>query len=60
MAEITTQIEKIPSEIKSMPFMAIGIGLLFLLFVLILEAYKPGLITGPLKAALSKVGVKGA
>lgn len=60
MAEaITTQIEKIPGEIKSMPFMAIGIGFLFLLLVLILETYKPGLFTGPIKSALSKVGVKG-
>lgn len=60
MADVTTQIKDIPGEIKSMPFMAIGIGVLFLILVLIVEAYKPGLFTGPIRSALTKVGVKSA
>ncbi len=60
MAEISTQITDIPKEIKSMPFMALGIGVLFLILVLIIEAYKPGLLTGPIRSALTKIGVKSA
>jgi hypothetical protein len=43
-----------------MPFAAIGIGFLFLILVLIIEAYKPGLFTGPIRSGLSKLGVKSA
>ena len=59
MADIATQIKDIPGEVKSMPFMAIGIGVLFLILVLIIEAYKPGLFTGPIRSTLTKIGVKG-
>jgi hypothetical protein len=43
-----------------MPWAALTIGAIFLFLVLLLEAFKPGLVTGPFKALLRMVGVKGA
>ena len=61
MAEgIVAQIKGAPGEIKRFPWMSLTIGAIVLLLVLLLEAFKPGLITGPFKALLHAVGVKAA
>lgn len=58
MAEsITTQLKDVPGDIKKYPWTAIGIGFLFLILVLLIEVYKPGLITTPIKNLLAKVGL---
>jgi hypothetical protein len=54
------EIEKVPSTVKNMPWLAIGIGFGFLVLVLIVESFKPGLLTGPIRAMLVKLGLKGA
>lgn len=54
------QLKNVPGDIKRFPYMAIGIGLLFLVLVLIVEAYKPGVITGPIRALLRGLGLKSA
>jgi len=60
MAEgVVAQVKGAPGEIKRFPWMSLTIGAIFLLLVLLIEAFKPGLITGPFKALLSAVGVKG-
>lgn len=65
MAEsVVTQVKDIPSTIvgsvRHTPILAIGVmfGVLFL--VLLLEAYKPGLFTGPVKSFLHMIGVSTA
>ena len=61
MAEgVVAQIKSAPGDIKRMPWAALTIGAIFLFLVLLLEAFKPGLVTGPFKALLRMVGVKGA
>ncbi len=61
---VTTQVKDIPSTIvgsvRHTPILAIGVmfGVLFL--VLLLEAYKPGLFTGPVKSFLHMIGVSTA
>ena len=61
MAEgVIADIKHVPGEIRHSPMKFIVGGLVFLLFVLILEAYKPGLITGPIKSLLAMVGIKGS
>jgi hypothetical protein len=42
------------------PVIMLSIILTGLILVLVLEAFKPGLITGPLRAGLRKLGLKGA
>jgi hypothetical protein len=57
---IATQVKEAPGKFLSAPIMAMVIGLIFLVAVLIAEAYKPGLITGPIRRGLSAIGVKSA
>ena len=57
---IVTQVKEAPGKFLSAPFMAIVIGVIFLMLVLIVEAYKPGLITGPIRRGLTAVGLKSA
>jgi hypothetical protein len=57
---VTTQIAEAPKKFLTAPVMAVTIGAIFLLLVLFLEAYKPGIITGPFKSLLNAVGVKKA
>lgn len=60
MAEsVVAQIKAAPGEIKRFPVLALTIGAIALLLVLLIEAYKPGVITGPFRALLSAVGVRG-
>jgi len=65
MAEsVVTQVKEVPgtivSTVRRTPVLAIGVMVVTLLLVLLLEAYKPGLITGPLRKLLVAVGVKTA
>jgi hypothetical protein len=61
MAEgVVKEIVTAPKQFLSHPVVAISIGVFFLLMVLLLEAFKPGLVTGPFKSFLRMVGVKGA
>lgn len=54
---VATQIEGVPHAVMKTPFLAIGIGLLMLIIVLAIEAYKPGLLTGPIKHLLGVIGI---
>jgi hypothetical protein len=61
MAEgAVSQIKEIPHVAAKTPLLAIGIGLGFLVLVLIVEAFKPGLLTGPIRHLLVTLGLKGA
>jgi len=42
----------------SKPMLFIGVGLVFLLIVLTIETFRPGLITNPIRRLLGMVGVK--
>jgi hypothetical protein len=55
-----TQLKEVPHEIRKFPVMAIGIGIAFLFLVLLIEAFKPGLITGPIRSVLHAIGFKTA
>jgi len=50
----------VANTVKNRPILAIGVAITVLLAVLILEAFKPGAITGPLRKLLQKVGFKTA
>jgi hypothetical protein len=54
---IQTQAKEGLMEIKS-PVRFIVAGLIFLILVIIIETYKPGAITGPVKSFLGMFGVK--
>jgi hypothetical protein len=59
MAEsAVAEIKSAPKEFTREPWKAIAVGFIFLLLVLIIEAFKPGLITGPIKSLLAMVGLK--
>lgn len=60
MESVKTQVTEIPKVVAKAPLMAILIGLLFLTVVLIAEAYKPGLFTGPISHLLTAIGLKHA
>lgn len=61
MAEgVVAQIKDVPRVTMSTPILALAIGLAFLVLVLIVEAYKPGLITGPIRHGLTTLGLKSA
>ncbi len=65
MAEsVVAQVKDIPGtaldSVKKTPVLAIGISLLVLTLVLLIEAFKPGIITGPIRRMLRAVGVKTA
>jgi hypothetical protein len=58
MAEaLGTQAKEGLMEIKS-PVRFVVAGLIFLILVIIVEAYKPGAITGPVKSFLGMFGLK--
>lgn len=58
MAEgIVPQIKAAPGKFLSAPVMAITIGILFTLVVLVIEAKKPGILTGKLRSLLAKVNL---
>jgi hypothetical protein len=50
----------VPKTIRHKPLVAIVVGVITLVIVLLIEAYKPGLITGPIRKGLQKLGVKTA
>lgn len=59
MAEgVIADVKAVPGDIRHHTMKFVVGGLVFLLLVLILEAYKPGLITGPIKNLLGMVGIK--
>lgn len=60
MEAVTTQVKEIPKVVAKAPLMAILIGLIFLTVVLVVEAYKPGLFTGPISHLLTSIGLKSA
>lgn len=60
MEAVTTQVKEIPKVVAKAPLTAILIGLIFLAVVLIAEAYKPGLFTGPISHLLTAIGLKHA
>lgn len=64
MESVVTQVKEIPStlvgSVKKTPVMAIGIAMSVIVIVLVIEAWKPGLITGPIRSGLNKLGVKTA
>jgi len=46
---------------KNKPWLAFGVLVVTVVFVTLLEAYKPGILTGPIRRGLQKLGlVKGA
>ena len=58
MAEgVLGELKATPMEIKKSPWTALAIGFIFLTLVLLLEAYKPGVITNPIKSFLAMFGV---
>jgi len=46
--------------VRHTPILAFGIVMLVLFAVLLLEAYKPGLLTGPVRRGLTALGLKSA
>lgn len=65
MAEgVVAQVKDIPGTaigaVRHTPILAFGIILLSIMFVVLLEVWKPGLLTGPVKSFLHMVGVKSA
>jgi hypothetical protein len=58
MSEAVAEIRSAPREFTKEPWKAITVGIIFLVLVLVLEAFKPGLITGPIKSLLAMVGIK--
>lgn len=65
MAEsVVAQIKDIPGtavgSVRNTPVLAIGIAFLVVILVLLIEAYKPGLLTNPARKLLTAVGLKSA
>jgi hypothetical protein len=60
VAQVTGAPGAIVSGVKNKPIAAVATFFFILLFILIVEAYKPGLFTGPVKKLLGAVGVKSA
>lgn len=63
MAEsVVTQVKEVPGTVihtlTRTPVLAIGVMFAVVLIVLLIEAYKPGLITNPIRQLLGVVGVK--
>lgn len=63
MAEsVVTQVKEVPSTVidtvRRTPVLAIGVMFAVLLIVLLIEAYKPGLLTNPVRKVLGIVGVR--
>lgn len=59
---VATQVKDIPGTVvgtlRRTPVLAIGVMFAVLFIVLLIEAYKPGLITNPVRKLLGVVGVK--
>ena len=60
MEGVEAQLKEIPKVVAKTPLLFIGLGILFLVIVLIVEAYKPGLLTGPIRHVLTSIGLKSA
>ena len=60
VADIKAGAMDVPNTIKSKPLVALVVGFLVLTLVLLIEAFKPGLITGPIRRMLQAIGVKNA
>jgi len=60
MEGVTKQISEIPKVVTKTPLLFVGLGLFFLILVLVVEAYKPGLLTGPISHLLTSIGIKSA
>lgn len=65
MAEsVVTQVKEAPKAVvgtlRNSPVKAIGVGFLVLTLVLLIEAWKPGIITSPIRRMLRAIGVKTA
>lgn len=60
MAEpgVIADIKAVPRDITHHTMKFVIGGIVFLILVLALEAWKPGLITGPIKSLLGMVGIK--
>lgn len=58
MSEIVADIKAVPGDIRHHTTKFIVGGLVFLTLILLLETYKPGIITGPIKQFLGMFGVK--
>ncbi len=63
MAEsVVAQVKDVPgtviNTVRKTPVLAIGVMFAVLLIVLLIEAYKPGLLTNPVRKVLGIVGVK--
>jgi len=61
MAEgVVAQVESAPKKFLTAPIMALTIGLIFTVFVVLVEIFKPGVITGPIRRGLGLIpGLKG-
>lgn len=57
LAQAKEGLTEVPHQLMSKPITALVAGIVFLLLVLTIEAFKPGLITGPIKSLLNKVGI---
>ena len=51
-ATVTGQVAAVPKVAMHRPILFLGIGFGFLFLVIIIEMFKPGLITGPIKKLL--------
>ena len=60
MEGVVTQIEKVPGVAMRSPILFLGIGLAFLVLTLLLESWKPGLLTGPINRLLIALHLKAA
>ena len=49
------------ATVKGKPWLAVGVLFVTLVFVVLLESWKPGILTGPIRRGLQKLGlIKGA
>jgi hypothetical protein len=60
VADVKAGALDVPRTIRHKPIVALVVGFLVLFLVLLVEAYKPGLVTGPIKKLLNAIGVKAA
>lgn len=55
---VVPQIKTGATELWKQPITFVVGGLIFLILVIIIEAYKPGAITGPVKSFVGMFGIK--
>lgn len=60
VADVKTGALDVPKTIKAKPLVALTVGFVVLTLVLLIEAFKPGLITGPIRRMLRALGAKNA